>query len=78
MYLFQVGIHKCFFNIPVYTKDKAKAGKFTDSIYNNIKSKLPSDHTLELVVDKKPSFKWIKTLLIVISWISAFVDDRPF
>lgn len=72
-YLTQVGNYEWFANKPVYTKDKAKAGKFDDSIYKNIKSKLPADHTLELVVDKKPSFKWVKTLLIVISWISAFI-----
>ena len=48
------------------------AHKFTDKEYDSIKPLLPKDHTLELVVDEESSFKWVKTLLIVISWISAF------
>ena len=49
------------------------AHKFTDKEYDSIKPLLPADHTLELVVDEKPSFKWVKMLLIAISLISAFV-----
>ena len=53
-----------FANKPVYTTNKANAGKFTDAIYNNIKSKLPADHTLELVVEDKAMPKWVKNALV--------------
>ena len=62
-YLMQVGIYEWFANKPVYTTNKANAGKFTDAIYNNIKSKLPSDHTLELVVCEKSTPKWVKNAI---------------
>ncbi len=49
------------------------AHKFTDKEYDSIKPLLPNDHTLELVVDEKASTGWLRTLLIVVNWISLLV-----
>ena len=52
---------------------KIYAVKFTDKEYDSIKPLLPNDHTLELVVDEKASTGWLRTLLIVVNWISLLV-----
>ena len=48
-YLTKLKPYEWFAHESEWTKNILDAGKYTDSMYDNIKNELPKNHTLELV-----------------------------
>ena len=48
-YLAKLKTYEWFAHESEWTKNILDAGKYTDSMYDNIKNELPQNHTLELV-----------------------------